>query len=183
MASPAEEQLMCSICLGLFTDPVTISCGHNFCIACIRKHKETSLNSKCPLCGAALDMKTDFKINTTIKEIAEGIKRKMVQEKTEVTCDSCPKRKRIAIKSCLHCGISFCESHLEPHKTAEKLMKHKLINPVENIEDYICRKHERPLELYCRDDQTAVCGFCTESDHKAHDTIHMEDESLVIFIY
>ncbi|KAI7790688.1 putative E3 ubiquitin-protein ligase TRIM39, partial [Triplophysa rosa] len=177
-ASCAEEQLMCSICLGVFTDPVTISCGHNFCIACIRRHRDTSPYSRCPLCGVVLDLKTNFKINTTIKEIAESIKRKRIQEKTEVTCDSCPKRKWIAIKSCLHCGISFCESHLEPHKTAEKLMKHKLIDPVENLDDYICRKHERPLELYCKDDEIAVCRFCTENDHKAHNTIHMEEESL-----
>ncbi|XP_051572966.1 zinc-binding protein A33-like [Myxocyprinus asiaticus] len=182
MASPSsflsEEQLMCAICLGVFTDPVTTSCGHNFCMTCIRRHRDSNPCAKCPLCGEPLDTKPDFKINTTIKEITEGIKRKRIQKKPEVTCDSCPKKMRFAVKSCLHCGTSFCETHLEPHKTAKKLMKHKLINPVENIDDYICKKHDRPLELYCRDDQTAVCQFCTESDHKTHNTVTLEEESL-----
>lgn len=96
-----------------------------------------------------------------------------------MSCDSCPEKKmRAAIKSCLHCGTSFCESHLEPHKTAEKLRKHKLINPVTNLEEHICKNHERPLDLYCRDDQTAICQFCTESDHRTHNTVPLEKESL-----
>uniref|UniRef100_A0A8D0AHH6 Zinc finger RING-type eukaryotic domain-containing protein n=1 Tax=Sander lucioperca TaxID=283035 RepID=A0A8D0AHH6_SANLU len=26
-----EDQFLCSICLDVFTDPVTIPCGHNLC--------------------------------------------------------------------------------------------------------------------------------------------------------
>ncbi|KAG1959320.1 E3 ubiquitin-protein ligase TRIM39 [Pimephales promelas] len=137
----------------------------------------------CPLCGTALDSKQDFNINRTIRDIAEDIKRKRVQKKPEVSCDSCPKKKRrIAVKSCLHCGTSFCKTHLEPHETAGKLMKHKLINPVKNLDEYICKNHDRPLEHYCRDDQTAVCQFCTESDHKNHNTVSLEEESLKLLM-
>ncbi|XP_056115290.1 E3 ubiquitin-protein ligase TRIM39-like [Rhinichthys klamathensis goyatoka] len=185
MASPSglSEQCTCSICLDVFTDPVTTSCGHNFCMACIRSHRDRSTSSMCPLCGKALDSKQDFNINRTIRDIAEDIKRKRIQKKPEVSCDSCPKKKmRIAVKSCLHCGTSFCKTHLEPHETAGKLMKHKLINPVKNLDEYICKNHERPLELYCRDDQTAICQFCTESDHKNHNTVSLEEESLKLLM-
>ncbi|XP_036451946.1 nuclear factor 7, brain-like [Colossoma macropomum] len=173
--SLSEEQVTCSICLNVFTDPVTTPCGHNFCMTCIRRHRNSSPHSQCPLCGEKFDS-SKFKINTTVKEISEHFKGK----RTQVTCDSCSKRKRKALKSCLHCETSFCEVHLEPHKTAEKLKKHKLIDPVENLEDYVCKKHKRPLELFCRDDQTYVCYFCTETDHKSHNTVPMDEESEIL---
>jgi len=53
----------------------------------------------------------------------------------------------------------------------------QLINPVSNLEDYICQKHERPLELFCRDDQTCVCPMCDVTDHRNHNTVPIEEES------
>ncbi|KAI2662758.1 E3 ubiquitin-protein ligase TRIM58 [Labeo rohita] len=77
----------------------------------------------------------------------------------------------------LSCVTSFCETHLDHHKTAPKLIKHKLIGPVDNLEDYICGKHDKPLEMFCRDDQTSLCLFCTETDHKVHNAVPIEEES------
>ncbi|CAM4674885.1 unnamed protein product [Leuciscus chuanchicus] len=34
-----NEELQCSICLKVFTDPVTTPCGHNFCRTCLREHR------------------------------------------------------------------------------------------------------------------------------------------------
>ncbi len=56
------------------------------------------------------------------------------------------------------------------------LKKHKLMDPVSNLEDYICQKHERPLDLFCRDDQTCVCSICVVKDHKNHNTVPIEEE-------
>ncbi|ROL45114.1 E3 ubiquitin-protein ligase TRIM39 [Anabarilius grahami] len=86
-------------------------------------------------------------------------------------------RKQKAVMSCLTCQSSYCVSHLEPHLRVPRLKKHKLINAVENLEDYICQKHERPLEMFCRDDQKCVCLFCTEGEHRTHNTVPIEEES------
>uniref|UniRef100_A0A8C5TFC9 Uncharacterized protein n=1 Tax=Malurus cyaneus samueli TaxID=2593467 RepID=A0A8C5TFC9_9PASS len=41
----------CSLCLGLFQDPVSIHCGHNFCRGCIERCWESSRESfPCPRC-------------------------------------------------------------------------------------------------------------------------------------
>ncbi|MCI4377035.1 hypothetical protein PGIGA_G00198780 [Pangasianodon gigas] len=102
--------------------------------------------------------------------------RRLPNESKMVLCDYCTEEQLEALKSCLNCGVSFCHTHLMPHKTTAKLKNHKLIDPVETLEDYLCKKHERPLELFCRDDQMCVCNFCTKGDHKTHNTVPIEEE-------
>ncbi|KAL7880829.1 hypothetical protein SRHO_G00030830 [Serrasalmus rhombeus] len=184
----SEDQLQCSICLDVFTDPVSTPCGHNFCRVCLKEYWDSSSRCQCPVCKAEFPTRPELSVNTFISGLAAQFKKsvqvkssrapeKRPSEPTNVLCDLCSEEKLEAVKSCLDCGVSYCETHLALHKTAAKLNKHKLMDPVENLEDYICQKHERPLELFCRDDQTCVCQFCTETEHKTHSTVPIEEES------
>ncbi len=169
------EGLQCSICLEVFTDPVTTSCGHNFCKTCLNKCWDNSQTCSCPYCKETFKQRPDLKINTTLRELIDHYKKKSPEKTTEVLCDICEERKLKALKSCLVCQSSYCKTHLEPHLRVTRLKKHKLMDPVSNLEDYICQKHERPLELFCRDDQTIVCLSCTDGDHKNHNTVSLEE--------
>uniref|UniRef100_A0AAR2LQ12 E3 ubiquitin-protein ligase TRIM39-like n=1 Tax=Pygocentrus nattereri TaxID=42514 RepID=A0AAR2LQ12_PYGNA len=184
----SEDQFQCSICLDVFTDPVSTPCGHNFCRVCLKECWDSSSRCQCPVCKEEFSKRPELLVNTFISGLAAQFK-KSVQVKssrapekrpskpTKVLCESCSEEKLEAVKSCLDCGVSYYETHLALHKTTPKLKKHKLMDPVENLEDYMCQKHERPLELFCRDDQTCVCQFCTEGDHKTHNTVPIEEES------
>ncbi|XP_051947096.1 E3 ubiquitin-protein ligase TRIM39-like [Xyrauchen texanus] len=178
-SSALNEELQCSICLDVFTDPVTTPCGHNFCKTCLNDCWKNAQDCNCPLCKETFSKRPDLEINTTLREVVQHFKEKQKLNlgKSEVLCDICDERKQKAAKSCLTCQSSYCETHLEPHRRVPGLKKHKLMNAVENLEDYICQKHERPLELFCRDDQMCVCLSCTEGDHKTHNTVPIEDES------
>ncbi|XP_051729673.1 E3 ubiquitin-protein ligase TRIM39-like isoform X2 [Ctenopharyngodon idella] len=182
-SGPLTEELQCSICLDMFTDPVSTPCGHNFCKTCLKKCWDNSQTCNCPYCKETFKHRPDLKINTTLREVVDHYKKKSperkpeVLKKPEVLCDVCEERKLKALKSCQVCQTSYCETHLEPHLRVAGLKKHKLINPVRNLEDYICQKHERPLELFCRDDQTCVCSMCAVKDHKNHNTVSLEEES------
>uniref|UniRef100_A0A3B4EAL7 E3 ubiquitin-protein ligase TRIM39-like n=1 Tax=Pygocentrus nattereri TaxID=42514 RepID=A0A3B4EAL7_PYGNA len=173
----SEDQFLCSICLDVFTDPVSTPCGHNFCMKCIRTCWGDSEQCHCPFCKEKFTKRPELKVNTAFREVVDLFKKKTVLDKPEVLCDACIGVKQKALKSCLDCGLTFCKSHLEPHDHIPKLKKHRLINPLENLQDYICQRHERPLELFCRDDQNYVCQFCTEGDHKNHNTVLIEEES------
>ncbi|XP_072544793.1 E3 ubiquitin-protein ligase TRIM39-like isoform X1 [Salminus brasiliensis] len=169
----SEDQLLCSICLDVFTDPVSTPCGHNFCMVCLRECWDSSLHCQCPVCRTAFSTKPELRVNTFVSGLAAQFKN------SEVLCDSCSEEKMEAVKSCLDCGVSYCNTHLMPHQTAAKLKKHKLMDPVENLEDYICHKHDRPLEVFCRDDQVCVCKSCCETYHMTHKTVLIEEEIAV----
>ncbi|XP_069564041.1 E3 ubiquitin-protein ligase TRIM39 isoform X2 [Brachyistius frenatus] len=322
----SEEQVHCSICLDVFTSPVSIPCGHNFCQGCILGYWKTSPLYQCPMCKKSFYKRPDISVNHVLREIAEQfkeirvknadgkrsgeerdektmerrkkedeerllekdqrqqlleeLKQKQKQEKEkekekeekqkqekekekekeekekeerskreekqgekrspqeelpalipptsapktspplspqvsalrppppppqtspppspqipaaaralpslpssvtpppsweEVLCDVCLGEGRPkAVKSCLVCLTSFCEEHLKSH--AARFTKHKLIEPVANMEDRMCPKHQRLLELFCKKDQTCVCVLCTETDHRAHYTVPVERE-------
>ncbi|XP_055781174.1 E3 ubiquitin-protein ligase TRIM39-like [Salvelinus fontinalis] len=188
----SEEQFQCSICLDVFTEPVSIPCGHNYCKACIRGYWDSTDLCQCPMCKKTFDKRPDLFVNTFISEMAAQLKKlapvlitpttpgkaqtTTLAKPGEVPCDVCTGGEHNALKSCLVCLASYCETHLEPHQRVASLKKHKLIDPVENLEDRVCKKHERPLELFCRRDQMCVCQFCTETDHKTHKTVPIEEE-------
>ncbi|XP_073707332.1 E3 ubiquitin-protein ligase TRIM39-like [Garra rufa] len=176
-SGPLSEDLQCSICLDAFTDPVSTPCGHNFCKTCLNKCWDNSQTCSCPYCKETFKQRPDLKINTTLRELVGHYKKKTPEKTTDVLCDFCEERKLKALKSCLVCQSSYCETHLEPHLRVAGLKKHKLMDPVSNLEDYICQKHERPLDLFCRDDQTCVCSICSVKDHKNHNTVSIEEES------
>ncbi|XP_033985526.1 E3 ubiquitin-protein ligase TRIM39-like [Trematomus bernacchii] len=185
----SEDQFLCSICLNLFTDPVTTSCGHNFCKDCITEHWDTSDRCQCPMCKEAFNKRPDLRVNTFISEMVAQFRQSAQQKASsssssteqqvfkpgEVPCDVCTETKLKALKSCLVCLTSYCETHLEPHLTASSLKRHQLIDPVENLEDRMCPKHDKPLELFCKTDQTCVCMLCHVSDHKMHHVVPLKE--------
>ena len=91
-------------------------------------------------------------------------------------CDVCTGTKLKALKSCLVCLVSYCQTHLEPHLTVPVLRRHQLIDPVENLEGRMCKKHDKLLELFCKTDQMCVCKVCSALDHKTHDVVPLKEE-------
>ncbi|XP_068584954.1 E3 ubiquitin/ISG15 ligase TRIM25-like [Cebidichthys violaceus] len=184
-----EDQFLCSICLDVFTDPVTIPCGHNFCKTCITKHWNMNVQSQCPNCNKLFDTRPELQVNTFISEMAAQFRQSAQQKASsrssseqqaakpgEVPCDVCTGTKLKALKSCLVCLASYCETHLEPHLTRSGLKRHQLINPVENLEGRMCTEHDKLLELFCKTDQICVCKLCTVLDHKNHDVVPLKEE-------
>ncbi|XP_028329846.1 E3 ubiquitin-protein ligase TRIM39-like isoform X7 [Gouania willdenowi] len=175
----SEDHFLCSICLEVLTDPVTTSCGHNFCEPCISTHWDTSTTSRCPVCNQVFSTKPQLKVNIMMREMVSQFRRESEQKAAapgEVPCDVCTGTKVKALKSCLDCVISYCETHLEPHLTASGLRRHQLVEPVENLETRMCLKHSKPLELFCQSDQTCVCLMCSVLEHKSHQLVPLREE-------
>lgn len=173
----------CSICRDVFTDPVTTPCGHNFCRSCLTNHWDKGELCHCPVCDKRFFVRPEISTNAAMEEISVQIKRRKISTSGSVgapggvvVCDVCVEKKLKAMKSCLVCLTSYCVVHLEPHQRVPSLMRHKLMDPVENLEKRVCEKHERLLELFCRDDRVCVCLLCSEGEHQYHDMVSVEQE-------
>ncbi|XP_062399488.1 tripartite motif-containing protein 16-like protein [Sardina pilchardus] len=183
--SQEEESFTCPLCLDLLNDPVTIPCGHNFCMRCIEgcwDQEDQKGVYSCPLCKHTFTTRPVLYKNPLIAEMVEKIRKTRIQATThnyagpgDVECDVCTGKKRRAVKSCLECLVSYCETHFKVHNEATP-RKHSVIDATGQLQEMICTHHNKVFEIFCRTDQSCICYLCVMDEHKGHDTVTAAEE-------
>ncbi|XP_026139198.1 E3 ubiquitin/ISG15 ligase TRIM25-like [Carassius auratus] len=174
-----QKEFGCAVCLDLLKDPVTIQCGHSYCKICITDcwdQEDQKRVYSCPRCRETFSPRPDLSRNTMLAEVVEKLKKTKLSadcdaEAEDVQCDVCTGRKYKAVKSCLMCVNSYCQNHLEQHESWFKGKRHNLTDATGRLQEMICQKHEKILEIFCRTDQKCICVLCTVDEHKNHDTV------------
>ncbi|XP_048046579.1 tripartite motif-containing protein 16-like [Megalobrama amblycephala] len=178
-AKISQDEFMCSVCLDLLKDPVTIHCGHSYCKICITDcwdQEDQKRVYSCPQCRQTFSPRPALAENTILAEMVEKLKKIKLPADCyagagDVQCDVCTGRKHKAVKSCLVCLNSYCQNHLEQHETFFKGKRHNLTEATGRLQEMICQKHVKILEVFCRTDQKCICLLCTMDEHKNHDTV------------
>uniref|UniRef100_A0A8C1VHG3 Uncharacterized protein n=1 Tax=Cyprinus carpio TaxID=7962 RepID=A0A8C1VHG3_CYPCA len=184
MAESSDDQnpFTCPICLHLLKSPVTTACGHSFCMDCLNECWDRDDQKgvySCPQCRQMFSPRPALSRSTVLAEVVERMKREAPETETvssvpsfavsgDVVCDVCTKTKTKAIKSCLTCLASYCNSHIKAHYISPALKWHKLVNTSPHLIDQICSQHHKPLELYCCQHQQLICVQCALITHQNH---------------
>ncbi|CAJ1072787.1 E3 ubiquitin/ISG15 ligase TRIM25-like [Xyrichtys novacula] len=184
-----QDQFCCSVCLEILRDPVTIPCGHSYCLACIEDYWNRAKQKgqySCPQCRQVFNPKPLLSRNTVLGEVLEKLQQsgladtaQHLSKPEEVTCSVCTVRKTKAVKSCLVCLESYCAPHLKVHDERFHGKAHMLISASDQLKEKLCPQHDKPLRLYCRTDQQCVCSQCVKGRHKGHDAVTVADERAV----
>lgn len=183
--SVSREQFSCPVCLDLLNDPVTIPCGHSYCMNCITRHwDENDLRRvySCPQCRQIFTPRPVLAKNVMVAEMVETLRRTGPQAAPQIApvshcaagpgdveCDVCIGRKYKAIKSCLVCLNSFCPIHFQQHENVFEDERHYFIDAIDQLQEMICPIHNELLEIFCHTDQMSICMLCTMDIHKNHD--------------
>ncbi len=175
----SQDEFLCPVCLDLLKDPVTIQCGHSYCKSCITDcwdQEDEKRVYSCPQCRQTFSPRPILGKNTMLAEVVEKLKKTKLQSAVpagagDVQCDVCTGRKYKAVKSCLVCLESYCQTHFERHEEFHSRKPHKVTEATGRLQEMICQKHEKLLEVFCRTDQKCICMLCTMDEHKNHNTV------------
>ncbi|KAM5172082.1 nuclear factor 7, ovary-like [Mantella aurantiaca] len=164
-----RAELECSICLNIYTDPVTLICGHNFCRVCIDRVLDTQGGSggySCPECREKFQDRSALQKNRKLRNISENfLSAQTSQEQSGVFCTYCVDFPVPAVRSCLLCEVSLCDKHLRVHKKSPEHSRK-------------CSVHKKILEYYCTEDDTCVCVSCFAiGGHKGHKMESLDEAS------
>uniref|UniRef100_A0A8C4T8A6 E3 ubiquitin/ISG15 ligase TRIM25-like n=1 Tax=Erpetoichthys calabaricus TaxID=27687 RepID=A0A8C4T8A6_ERPCA len=180
----SHDEFTCSVCLDTLTDPVAIPCGHSFCLKCLMDCWDQSQECSCPQCRHTFMLRPELNRNTLLNEVIKKLKKTTLSPPPpqnyagpgDVECDFCTGKKFRAVKSCLTCMASYCQTHLQPHYEGEALKHHKLVDPDRNLKEKLCEKHQKSLEIFCKTDDSCICMMCVVTGHKNHEMVEMETE-------
>ncbi|XP_037096527.1 nuclear factor 7, ovary-like [Syngnathus acus] len=145
------SELTCSICLDIFTDPVTLLCGHSFCRTCLTGFLDNEEEHLCPQCRTSVpsvEEVTGLCTNFVLLSLAEKAKRKCnitkghIAAKDEVA-EMCPKHDEKLKLYCVTDGQLICvicrdgEWHkghtFKPIEEAAALLKNDLVKGLDRI--------------------------------------------------
>uniref|UniRef100_A0A8C5R853 Uncharacterized protein n=1 Tax=Leptobrachium leishanense TaxID=445787 RepID=A0A8C5R853_9ANUR len=160
------EKLNCSICLEMFTSPLTLNCGHTFCQLCIHRHWDNQeaqmMDIDCPVCRKVFETRPEPMKNLTLNDVLEQARLckknpfgtfTIPEEEKKRVEDSkimCPRHNRVLSmycsteKRCIcqECIVKGCKGHELELIEEERQKEEKKLRDVLHQNDIYREKNE-----------------------------------------
>ncbi|XP_043925535.1 zinc-binding protein A33-like [Protopterus annectens] len=165
-----KEELTCSICYELFTEPVMLDCMHHFCKSCIMQFwKSCNSRPSCPQCRREFPSKV-FRANFLVAGVLEAVKRTSTLEYKQKV----QKQLQDALKS--HTSLKQEISHqmlqdTQEISTIKKMcegLRQKVHNDFQYLHDILHQEERTALAQLAQDEERVVSNvqqhLCQMSD-------------------
>ncbi|XP_044160463.1 nuclear factor 7, ovary-like [Bufo gargarizans] len=171
-SAKVREELCCSLCLEIYSDPVCLSCGHHFCMNCIenlfQRQKEAGVYI-CPECRTIFRKKPEVTRSRKLCNIVEHLFSDKTKQDGVILCTYCIGFNIPAIKRCLLCEAFLCEEHLKVHSKSLEHVLTEANSSVHMESERKCLTHKEMLKYYCFQDNVFLCGSCLNNGkHSTH---------------
>ncbi|XP_029929416.1 tripartite motif-containing protein 16-like [Myripristis murdjan] len=125
-----SAKFCCSICLDLLKDPVTVPCGHSYCMSCIKRFWDGEEKRKipsCPQCRQTFTPRPVLGKNTMLAEIVEEMKKMGLQANI---CSRHDEVMKIFCRTdqqciCYLCSMNEHKAHHKVSAAAERTKRQK----------------------------------------------------------
>ncbi|XP_062904231.1 zinc-binding protein A33-like [Mobula hypostoma] len=150
------QELTCPVCLEVFTDPVSLECGHHFCATCISQVWErVSGDVSCPQCRQVFAQRNTRPAHI-LSNVAEQVRQLRVgaaERKEEFVCRDHDEKLKLFCQEeqemiCLVCGLSAQHKmhNVIPIKEAVQANKEKLEESLKLLQQQMNQSVRRKQE-------------------------------------
>ncbi|XP_072515844.1 E3 ubiquitin-protein ligase TRIM11-like [Salminus brasiliensis] len=149
VAEDLEAELSCAVCLDVYKDPRLLTCGHNFCHACLLRlweNQGADLQSySCPECRTTFEHYPATQRNIKLSNIIGHLQ---------------------ANREARDSGAGAVQ--LQHPEDAEHVPTPAAV----------CADHGRPWEFFCKEHKSCLCRSCLE-EHQSHPYLLLQDAKAV----
>ena len=178
--SVEPDEIECSFCHQLFTEPKLLPCGHLLCRHCLVDWMKTQQEARCPLCRCAIIEKEQRELQS-LEHIADGFPTDLAMEELVEAQrllneghDCCVCEDVAATTLCLNCGDMLCKACKKVHGKLS-VSKHHVVEDLSSLtaeklvanRQLTCEAHpDKTTELYCPTHGASICLLCASSKHR-----------------
>lgn len=174
---PEEESFACSVCLETLKEPITLTCGHSYCLGCIENHwdKEDDKGQySCPQCRQLFAPRPSVAKNNLLAQAMEKLRTNSLKQSAMVGIYSAE-----AANQSTMVGIYSAEPAAPVYLDVlpdSGPRKGSVYPKLPSVESRLCPQHKQPLDLFCHEDKECVCVMCCQEGHTGHRVVEPQEE-------
>ncbi|XP_034715371.1 tripartite motif-containing protein 6-like [Etheostoma cragini] len=167
------QDLTCSVCLDIFTEPVMLQCGHSFCRTCVHNKEKGKISPKCPLCNQIIQIDFEPQINYALKNLSENY-RKGRRGDLRNDIFQTPSRSIKEKRETFEKVKEFCDSSIEQIMSQRHDAKKKITDDFKKL-NFVLKREEETSIAELEKEATQKIGMMQKVTELSRDAFLLSD--------